>query len=79
MFFQLSYSVGDGEVGIEVTLGDGLLVFGPDDRGRRGLRRRRTRDVGRWESEIPPPAAEPNGNAAGGPWLQCCGYVVQDS
>ena len=45
--------------------GVGLQGFGPEARGRRGLGRRRIRLAGRPEWEIPPPAAWPNGNAAG--------------
>ena len=29
----MSYSFGDGDVRIEAKVGDGLLVFGPNDQG----------------------------------------------
>ena len=51
----------------EGSIGDGLWGVGPLDRdgwaAGVGL-------AGRWERLIPP-AAVPNGNAAGGLWLQC--------
>ena len=63
---QLGDSLVDAEMGIGATAGDGLRGFGQDAQGRGGLVRRRIRPGGGQGWLIPPPAAWPTGNAAGG-------------
>ena len=73
MGFHCGAPYGMGIWGFDASISDGPWDVGPlgtDDGAVGDWGDGRVRLAGRWEWEIPPPAAWPKGNAAGGLWLR---------